>query len=287
MPDHIGKEEDWRILARAVSCHGAGRLEDAVLYYQRFLEANPASDVARYNLGLAYFQGGSYLQAKSAFSMAAGLNPQEADYWFNLGLACKKLHCFGEAVTAYKNALKLQPDDTDILYNLGCCCRDCGELDQAVLVYSHLLEIDPAYAPALNSLAYVYHLQDRFAEALKKYQEFLELEPENEQAQYMCAALKGKEAAAPPAAYVKELFDKYSQGFDKHLTENLGYQAPHILLALLDRFAPKKQYSRVLDLGCGTGLCGSLLRPLTERLTGVDLSPRMLMQAEEKNAMIH
>src|SRR5207302_1633468 len=35
----------------------------------------------------------------------------------------------------------------------------------------------------------------------------------------------------------------------------------------------------VLDLGCGTGLAGELFRPLSRRLDGVDLSPRMLAQA--------
>ena len=35
----------------------------------------------------------------------------------------------------------------------------------------------------------------------------------------------------------------------------------------------------MLDLGCGTGLCGPLLGPLTDRLEGVDLSPTMLERA--------
>ena len=34
-----------------------------------------------------------------------------------------------------------------------------------------------------------------------------------------------------------------------------------------------------LDLGCGTGLCGPLLRPLAQRLVGVDLSAGMLQRA--------
>jgi predicted TPR repeat methyltransferase len=35
----------------------------------------------------------------------------------------------------------------------------------------------------------------------------------------------------------------------------------------------------VLDIGCGTGLCGPLWRPLSRRLVGVDLSPNMLSKA--------
>ena len=42
------------------------------------------------------------------------------------------------------------------------------------------------------------------------------------------------------------------------------------------------RFVNAVDLGCGTGLVGIELRPLAERLTGVDLSPGMLEKAEEK-----
>jgi predicted TPR repeat methyltransferase len=45
---------------------------------------------------------------------------------------------------------------------------------------------------------------------------------------------------------------------------------------------PAREPIDVLDLGCGTGLCGPLLRPVARRLTGVDLSPGMLDKARER-----
>ena len=39
---------------------------------------------------------------------------------------------------------------------------------------------------------------------------------------------------------------------------------------------------RALDLGCGTGLSGIVLRELSQHLTGVDLSPKMLDHARDK-----
>jgi predicted TPR repeat methyltransferase len=44
----------------------------------------------------------------------------------------------------------------------------------------------------------------------------------------------------------------------------------------------EKRFAEVLDLGCGTGLCGALIRPVCERLTGVDLSPGMLKRAARR-----
>ena len=39
------------------------------------------------------------------------------------------------------------------------------------------------------------------------------------------------------------------------------------------------RFRSALDLGCGTGLCGPLVRPMVDRLTGVDLSARMIEKA--------
>ncbi len=38
----------------------------------------------------------------------------------------------------------------------------------------------------------------------------------------------------------------------------------------------------ILDLGCGTGLCGRLLKPIAGRLCGVDLSKGMIEKARER-----
>jgi predicted TPR repeat methyltransferase len=38
-----------------------------------------------------------------------------------------------------------------------------------------------------------------------------------------------------------------------------------------------------LELGCGTGLCGPLLRPMAATLTGVDISPAMIEKARARD----
>jgi predicted TPR repeat methyltransferase len=94
----------------------------------------------------------------------------------------------------------------------------------------------------------------------------------------MLASLgQGNAPDAAPADYVRALFDQYAGNFDQHL-QGLQYRTPAALVqALLGHGAA--QGASVLDLGCGTGLCGPLLRPWAGRLAGVDLSPRMLEQA--------
>jgi predicted TPR repeat methyltransferase len=43
----------------------------------------------------------------------------------------------------------------------------------------------------------------------------------------------------------------------------------------------------VLDAGCGTGLCGPLLRPYARQLSGVDLSSGMLRKAQARQVYDH
>ncbi|HEX8915501.1 MAG TPA: methyltransferase, partial [Humisphaera sp.] len=91
--------------------------------------------------------------------------------------------------------------------------------------------------------------------------------------------------ARPAAAGVASLFDRYADDFDKHLRESLDYRAPELVVAAATAALPAGQGPTldVLDLGCGTGLCAPLLRPIARSLLGVDLSPAMVAKARGRN----
>ena len=89
---------------------------------------------------------------------------------------------------------------------------------------------------------------------------------------------------ALPAAYVARLFDDYAPRFDAHLREGLGYRAPELVVAALDRLRPGRRFASCLDLGCGTGLAGAAARGRVDRLEGVDLSAAMIAKARETRA---
>ena len=57
----------------------------------------------------------------------------------------------------------------------------------------------------------------------------------------------------------------------------------HLLLAAGSVQPLQKASSVIADLGCGTGLAGELFKPYAKSLIGVDLSPKMLEIAREKN----
>ena len=85
-------------------------------------------------------------------------------------------------------------------------------------------------------------------------------------------------AAAMSGGYVRALFDQYAPRFDAALAE-LSYQAPQLLLdAVMATGA--RHFARALDLGCGTGLAARAFGRHVDAMHGVDLSPRMIAQAE-------
>ena len=98
-------------------------------------------------------------------------------------------------------------------------------------------------------------------------------------AEYILSALKPENGLKPmPKNYVAELFDSYANSFDKHLIDTLKYETPKNLLELLNPSINDK--FSILDIGCGTGLMGKLLKPYASKIVGVDLSKEMLSKAE-------
>lgn len=92
---------------------------------------------------------------------------------------------------------------------------------------------------------------------------------------------RGDQSGMSPA-FVADLFDRYAPTFDRHLVEDLQYDAPARLIEACLRHAKRLPFAHVLDLGCGTGLAGEVIRPHARVLNGVDLSTGMLERARER-----
>jgi predicted TPR repeat methyltransferase len=118
----------------------------------------------------------------------------------------------------------------------------------------------------------------RYDEARAYYEEWTGAEPDNPVPHHMLATVRGE---TPPLRasdnYVRTVFDTFADTFDVHL-QRLQYRAPELVVEAL-RAAGAGEGLRVLDAGCGTGLCAPLLRPFAALLEGVDLSPKMLERA--------
>jgi predicted TPR repeat methyltransferase len=231
-------------------------------------------------------------------------------------------HHYRRAVVLYETQLGVRPTATQCedLVKLGSARMWTGDLDGALASFDNAVELRPGYALALArrglllaklrrvpeaiaSLKLAAAAEPNYAEvrraigdlllesgqaeaAQTHYRAAIKINPHDALASYFLAAAKQAESpAAPPPGYVEQLFDDYAQRFEQHLVDVLQYRVPELMCEAIRRIVrPADASCDVVDLGCGTGLCGPLIRPFARRLIGVDLSAAMLDKAREKAA---
>jgi tetratricopeptide (TPR) repeat protein len=204
----------------------------------------------------------------------------------NLGVCFQGLGQLKEAVEQYALAKKLKPDLRSANLNYCNVMLPLKGSDAAVGCFSSLLDRDPAFEQALSAAAGVHHLSDNLGAAAQLYQRALSVNPSSASAQHGLAAISGGGGDVAPVEYVRDMFNGYALTFDDSL-KALRYQSPELLRYAIDQLlaaAPHDEWAlrasagslRVLDAGCGTGLCGPLFRNLSSSLAGVDLSENMV-----------
>ena len=268
----------------ALALHQAGRLDEAEAGYRAILKRLPASFHALHMLGVLHGQRDDWAEAERLIARAVEVDPSVAAAHVNLGNARRLLGRRDEALASYERALHLQPGHTRALKGRGLLLWRAIGPRKSLAVYEELLAIEPDYADGWIMRGACHDRLGRAEEAVASYRKALEFTHTNnpDKIRYVLASRgSGDLPDAAPVEYIRDLFDTYARRFDEHLLRQLEYRAPELLLeALRPHLQPTPL--DVLDLGCGTGLCGVVLRPFARRLTGVDLSAAMLEEAGRK-----
>jgi predicted TPR repeat methyltransferase/Flp pilus assembly protein TadD len=274
----------WLFLA---TLHNAA--EDYVAAEQAFLKAlelDSGLADACFGLGIIRFQQRRHKEAAEHLLAAVRHGSDNYLVQFCLGQVLYLQGDFSGAASAFASAQRHQPGDPQTLRKLGLLrlmeiLDGGGTVDEALAVYRDIAgsaaeDIAGVTKTAFSLLSGYGHR----SAAIKLVRARLELVPDDLGQRYMLAALSGEHLERAPEAYVIEHFNHFAEGFDKQLVEVLNYHVPEELSSLVT--ATGRTFNRALDLGCGTGLAGSLLRPFAKTLIGVDLAPRMLEKAAER-----
>ena len=160
-----------------------GRLDEAIVQYQKVLQINPDEVDALNNLGSTFLQQGHTDEAILHYQKALTLKPDSAEAHNYLGLAYIQQGRMNEAVSLFQKALALKPDYAEAHYNLGNAFFQQGQMDEALEQYQKALALKPDYAEAHNNLGNVLIQQQHVAGAVAHYQEALALKPDYADAQ--------------------------------------------------------------------------------------------------------
>lgn len=162
-----------------------------------------------------------------------------------------------------------------------------GRDDEAVRACEAALAADPRCGDAHLTRAALHDRAGERVSALDHYRRAARAMPGRPAVARLVEAAGGAGFDAPLRAEVVDLFDRYAPRFDEHLLATLRYVGHEVLPAAVARALGVGSASwRVLDLGCGTGLCGPGLRSLAAppggRLEGVDLSSACAERAAQR-----
>lgn len=268
-------------LERALALHKQQQLDAAAKLYRRILDVAPDHADALQLLGAIEGQQGRFERSVELLRRAVATAPDSAIAHNNLGNALASMHRHEEALASFERSLQLKADNPKALRNRSNALRKLHRIGEALASIDRALELQPDYAEAQVTRGELLQEMHRPDEAVACFRAALAGGKDVATLHYVLASLGAEPTPdGAPLAYVKGLFDQYAGSFDRHLVGVLKYQTPQLLVDLLQRVASPAP-GVVADLGCGTGLCGALLRPLATRLVGVDLSDGMLGRARE------
>ena len=252
----------------------AQRPGDAVEALKKALAKNEGQATTYYYLGLAHRSAGNPRETRKSLIKALEIEPAMAQAWCALAMLDEEAENWPAAAGSFRRAIAAN-----------------RKFASAYLGLARVLIAGGKHAEAADVLRQKQAAVDAAPSSSHKAHSVAELErqltPTEEQAQVhfaMSALMNVFPPGQAPAPSVTGLYQRYAPRFDEHLTKTLEYQTPQRLTQLLIdiRGADQTKWD-VLDLGCGTGLCGPLLRPMAKTLAGVDLSPAMLEQARQRN----
>ncbi|MGA7655792.1 MAG: tetratricopeptide repeat protein, partial [Methylocella sp.] len=245
----------WLTLAGL--CNEIGDKTSAEQAFRAALELDPASAEAAAGLGLLYIEMRRFEDAARLLSAAVEHGVTTMPIYACLGQTLYLLGDFSKASAALEKAARACPDEVRIVQKyaqarltetiIESSAEDALEVYHAI-AGRHAEDLTAVCRTAFQALCGY----GRKEAAIRLGEALLERVPDDPVIGYHLDALRGHAYERAPCNYVKASFDKYAPDFDRHLVDVLGYRVPDKLYPLLVETG--LTFSRILDLGCGTGL---------------------------------
>jgi predicted TPR repeat methyltransferase len=175
-------------------------------------------------------------------------------------------------------------------YELGIKHMNAGHITDAILRFRIVLWLDPKYYLAWYHLGCCQLTKGQADKAAQSFLKSLELKPGLTEAKFMLAMAdptklpQGFEPKVMPLSIILHYFNSVAQFYDREQVETMGYKGHEITAETLKEYHAEEEDEKlsILDLGCGSGLAGPLLKPMADSLIGVDIVKAMVDEAKKK-----
>ena len=155
-----------------------GKLDEAVLQYNKAIKIRPKFAMAHNNLGAALSRKGELKEAIYHFNEAVNIHPDYAKARNNLATVLLTQGKFEEALSHYREAIRINPEDECTRKNLANFLFNQGRTDEALSHYNKVLLFNPEDWDTHYKLGRILIKQDKVNEALNHFSEAIKLNPD-------------------------------------------------------------------------------------------------------------
>lgn len=187
---------------------------------------------------------------------------------------------FSEAQQLLMEVSQIAPKWSLPIARLAEIAQEDGNFELAISRYEQALTLEPDNQTMLKNLGMILHESNHLDRAAKCFEKAISFE--TDESQLAALHLMHYACTAPRKHQIQVRFDNNAENYDAG-----HFSSSHLLPAnfVYAQIAQMQEnvFDKVLDLGCGTGQGGLLLHGISNHLTGVDLSGKMLDSANSKN----
>lgn len=175
----LAPKSDMILREAGVNEMGAKRMDRAVTYFTRAIEANPTHRLSYMLRSGCYSKLGLYDKAIQDYTKASGLEPENYRPYESLGYNYSLKKDYDKAIPWYEKAIALNPKSGEAYNNLGYTWFLKGNKDKALEYLNKAIEVSPAYAESYRSRAEAYESMGEFDKALADMDHFVTLSPKD------------------------------------------------------------------------------------------------------------
>lgn len=175
-----GGIENEHILYEIAFCYELLDLDDdCIKFFEDYIENQPYSSVAWFNLGLASLRKLDFKKSLWALDYAVITDENYSTAWFTKGNCLMELERYPEALECYQKVIEIDGPEGMAYCNIANCYEELGNIAKARSFYKLAVKEDQELAEAWLGIGMTFKEQERYHDALFYVKRALREEPEN------------------------------------------------------------------------------------------------------------